>query len=271
MAQETIKSVVEMLDERPPVDNLPVFHQLYDISLELRKKIEARFELHPDASVKDFQPYHGLPGTGATGSQFTFSGPEIDWFVHSWIGNPQHGFCNIHITVWLGPHIRAPHFGLAIATVPDMFFYMDYIPRVDLMTDLAYLDRYYEPLNERYLEIRKRPELAYFTSKSLYVRQALSETAVCYTCPPSDERIAFVRSLAHEMLDRWLKWVDDAEPVPVEERAALAARDLAIRRNIAERDPANIVGERLFGKELTDRLVRNLWGGDRVLPRPGLG
>jgi hypothetical protein len=268
MAEETIKSVAEMLAERPQMDNLPVFNRLYDISLELRKKIEARFELRPDASVKDFQPYHGLPGTGATGSQFTFSGPEIDWFVHSWIGNPQYGFCNIHITVWLGPQINIPHFGLAIATVPDVFFYMDYIPRVDLMTDLAYLDHYYEPVNERYLEIRKRPDLAYFTSKSLYVRQALSETAICYTCPPSDERLAFVRSLAHEMLDRWLKWVDEGTPVPASERAALAARDLAIRRNIAERDPANVVGDRLFGKEMTDRLVRNLWGGDRVNPRP---
>jgi hypothetical protein len=25
---------------------------------------------------------------------------------------------------------------------------------------------------------------------------------------------------------------------------------------------------RYFGQELTDRLVRALWGGDRVLPRP---
>jgi hypothetical protein len=31
---------------------------------------------------------------------------------------------------------------------------------------------------------------------------------------------------------------------------------------IAERDPANIVGEKLFGKPLADRLVRALWGGD---------
>lgn len=30
---------------------------------------------------------------------------------------------------------------------------------------------------------------------------------------------------------------------------------------IAERDPANIVGEKLFGKPLADRLVRALWGG----------
>lgn len=269
MAQETIKSVVEMLDERPPMDNLPVFNQLWEVSKALRKKVEARFALTPDASTKDFQPFEGLPGTGARGAQYTFSGPEIDWFVHSWIGNPEHGFCNMHITVWLGPQIRAPHFGLALATVPDLFFYMDYIPRVDLMTDLAYLDRYYEPLNTRYLDLRKRPELAYFTSKSLYVRQALSETAYCYTAAPTPENIALAGTLAHEMMDGWLKMVAEAEPTPAEAQAALAARDLAIRRNIAERDPANVVGDRLFGKPMADRLVRGLWGGDRVLPRPG--
>jgi hypothetical protein len=268
MAQETIKSVVEMLAERPPMDNMPVFNRLWDISAALRRKVEARFELQRDDSCADLQTYHGLPGTGAQGSQSTFSGPEIDWFVHSWIGNPQFGFCNIHVTIWLGPHIRVPHFGLAIATVPDLFFYMDYIPRVDLMTDLTYLDHYYEPLNEDYLEWRKRPELAYFTSKSLYVRQALSETALCYTGTPNDANLALAEAQAHARLDRWLKWVDEAEPTPAHERPALAARDLAIRRNIAERDPANVVGEKLFGREMTDRLVRGLWGGDRLTPRP---
>lgn len=269
MAQETIKSVVEMLAERGPLDNQPLFEQLWAISLALLAKVKARFVLVPDASTQDLQPFPGLPGTGAEGAQFTFSGPEADWFVHSRIGNPQQGFSNMHITLWLGPHTRVPHFGLALATVPDLFFYMDYLPRVDLLTDLAYLDRYYQPLNDDALALRRRPELAYFTSKALYVRQALSETAHCYTCPPSAANLALVEALAHGLLDRWLTWVDTGDPVPEAEQAALAARDLAIRRNIAERDPANVVGDRLFGKPMADRLVRGLWGGDRVLPRPG--
>ena len=74
--------------------------------------------------------------------------------------------------------------------------------------------------------------------------------------------------LAHRRLDQWLQWVAEAEPVPRERRQQLAADDLARRRNIAERDPANIMGVRFFGEEMTDRLVRALWGGDRVLPRP---
>ncbi|EKF00769.1 hypothetical protein FDUTEX481_08581 [Tolypothrix sp. PCC 7601] len=33
-------------------------------------------------------------------------------------------------------------------------------------------------------------------------------------------------AIAHEMLDRWLVWVDEAEPVPENTREDLANRDL---------------------------------------------
>jgi len=83
-----------------------------------------------------------------------------------------------------------------------------------------------------------------------------------------EARLDQISELAHDRVDRWLEFVDQAEPVPQERRAQLAADDLARRRNIAERDPANVMGVRFFGEELTDRLVRSLWGGDRELPRP---
>lgn len=268
MTQETIKSLKEMLDERPDINTTDTFNQLWEIYAKLREKINRRFELHPDASTADLQPYEGLEGTQAKGFLSGWSGPEIDWMVHSWVGNPRFSFSNMHLTLWLGPQTNVPHLAFALGTVPDIFFYMDYVPRVDLMIDVDYLDRYYEPVNERYLNVRQKSDLALFTSKSLYVRQALSETVFCYTCPPTPENLTFVHDLAHEMLDRWLIWLDEAKPLPAEERPAMAARDLTLRRHIAERDPANSVGEKLFGKSLTDRLVRALWGGDRVTPRP---
>jgi hypothetical protein len=67
------------------------------------------------------------------------------------------------------------------------------------------------------------------------------------------------------MLDRWLIWVDEAERVPEKAREALAARDLWLRRTSAERDPGNKLAVQLLGAELTDKLVRSLWGGDRIL------
>jgi hypothetical protein len=67
------------------------------------------------------------------------------------------------------------------------------------------------------------------------------------------------------MIDRWLDWVDEAEPVAESERTALSERDLFVRRTVAERDPDNQIAVRLFGAEMTDKLVRSLWGGERIL------
>ncbi|BAY99362.1 red chlorophyll catabolite reductase [Tolypothrix tenuis PCC 7101] len=72
-------------------------------------------------------------------------------------------------------------------------------------------------------------------------------------------------AIAHEMLDRWLVWVEEAEPVPENAREALANRDLWLRRSSAERDPDNQIAVQMFGEELTDKLVRSLWGADRIL------
>jgi hypothetical protein len=266
--KETVKSLVEMLDERPPIDNNEAFNQLFAIYNDLRRTIDARFTLTVDDSCADFMPYDGLPGTGAKGFLSTWTGPGIDWMVHSWVGNPQFGFSNMHFTVWLGPETDVPHLAFALGTVPDLFFYLDFLPRVDMSVETAYLDRYYEPNNARALELRQNPDLTLFVSKSLYVRQVISENALCYTCKHTPENIALIRTLTHDLFAQWLGWLNAAEPTPPETRPALAARDLAIRRNSAERDPANAIGVRLFGAELTERLVRGLWGGDRTSPRP---
>jgi hypothetical protein len=75
------------------------------------------------------------------------------------------------------------------------------------------------------------------------------------------DTLELIRTLAHETLDRWLTWVDAAEPVSEDAREALAARDLVLRRSSAERDPGNKFAAQMFGSELTDKLVRSLWGG----------
>ena len=58
--------------------------------------------------------------------------------------------------------------------------------------------------------------------------------------------------------------------MPAEQRAALHQHTIDIRRSIAEEDPANVLAERLFGKEQADGMVRALWGGDRTLPYAGV-
>ena len=77
-----------------------------------------------------------------------------------------------------------------------------------------------------------------------------------------------VKGIALSRLERWLAWVDEAEPTPVQDRPAIAARDELIRKTICERDPANNLGDKLFGEEAATAMVATLWGGSRTLPRP---
>ena len=246
------------------VDNTSVFEQLWGITNELRHKLDARFQVHPDPSTKSLQTYSALTGE-AQGSLNTFSGSEIDWLVHSWLRAPKSGFSNMHLTIWLGSQIRVPHLAFVFATIPQLFFYMDYIPRTDLYTDLEYLDRYYEPVNQTYLTLQADSRFEPYISKNLYMRQAQSHTSLCYTSPVTDETLSVARTVAYEMMDRWLTWVNEAEPVAESERTVLSERDLFVRRAVAERDPDNKIAIRLFGPELTDKLVRSLWGGDRSM------
>ena len=268
--KETLEGVEEIFDKRGATDATQTFERLWSITEELMVKIRARFELTRDPSTEDLESYKG-DADFPSGRLAAYSGPEIDWLVHSWIGNPPLGFTNMHVTAWLGPQIDVPHLGIAWGTLPDLWFYIDYNPRSDLMLDTEALDKYYAPMNEEFLELRADDGLAPFTSKELYVRQALSDVATCFTVPETvydEARLEQISELAHRRVDEWLTFVDTAEPVPEERRAQLAADDLARRRNIAERDPANIMAVRFFGEELAGRLVRALWGGDRQLPRP---
>jgi hypothetical protein len=263
---ETFKAVQDFVDESgATVDVTPAYTQLWALVEELKAKVDKRFELTRDASTEQFESYSG---DGPTGTIRAYSGPEIDWMVHSWIANPTASFTNIHLTIWLGPQVRVPHFGLAFGTFPQVWCYLDYVPRADLVVDLDYLDTYYEPLNEECLDVRGRPGLDRFVSRALHVRESLTETAHCFSCLDDDLAIATTTELAHSRLDRWLQWVDEAPRVPEADQAALRDRDQAVRRNIAERDPANVMGVRYFGEQMTADLVKALWGGDRALPRP---
>ncbi|MFD3869447.1 hypothetical protein [Streptomyces sp. NPDC058623] len=266
-APETLKAVQDMADQAPVTDVTETFLLWRELLEELKEKVAARFELHRDPSTEELQSFGSADGP--RGSLAGFTGPEVDWMIHSWVGDPAGGFVNLHLTVWLGPHIRVPHLGLALLCWPGGWFYIDSVPRTSLVADSDYFDRYYAPAEERWLSVREEYEdLAWFTSRTGFIRGSLSPTAYCYSMPRDEQHVQLVHRLMHEHVDRWLRWVDEAEPVEEEERSTLAELDVNIRRNIVERDPANIMAVRFFGERTTEKLVRALWGGDRVLPRP---
>ncbi len=270
MNERVLTPISDLVEQSPDVDNRETFNKLWAILAEMNEKIQARFDLTLDPCSEKFADYRNISveGGGSEGSLKTYTGPEVDWYVHSYIGSPESTFTNMHITLSLGPQYDVPHFGFALGTVPDLFMYMDYLPRVDLVANPGYSDRYYSEANEEFLGLQEDERFNPFISRSLYTRIALTPTAVCYIAAREDEIIKKVRGIAMERLECWLKWVNEAEPTAVADRPALAARDEHIRRTICERDPANNLGENLFGKENADLMVATLWGGTRTLPRP---
>lgn len=266
MSQENLKSVQQLIDEQPNLDTTAVFERLRSIQKDMFAKIQQHLELHPDSS--SIQQYQSLDGA-ATGSLNAYSGRQMDWLIYSWVGNPAKSFCNMHLTAWLGPQTEVPHFAFAAGTFPVTFFLIDYLPRKEPILHPEYVRRYMVPANERFMALQADKRLMPFVSQDTFTREAVSQVGLNFIAQPGVDIFDLIEESAHEYLDRWLIWLNEAETVPTEQQAKLAERDLAIRRNIAEGDPANGVVEKMYGVQLTRRLVRGLWGGDRTSIRPG--
>jgi len=263
---ETTKSVTEIFDQSAPTDSTATFEQLWSMMGGFHQRVLDRFELTADPSVDDLSSFGGP--TGPRGALHAWAGPNMDWLINSWLGDPQAGFSNMHLTAWLGPQTNVPHLAMAWGTLPTLWCFIDLLPRSDLFVDLDYLDRYYEPANASYMTLKADPEAEAFISQDTFTRAGVSQSAFCVVLPNTPERIEQIGALATERIDQWFGFLDDATPTPDSERAALAARDLAMRRNIAQRDPANALAERFYGKDLTARLVGSLWGAERSIERP---
>ncbi len=270
MSKRILTSISDLVEQNPNIDNRATFERLWSILETMRSKIDERFTLTLDTCSQKFHDYRDITTSenGAEGSLKAYSGSEIDWFIHSFIGSPESTFTNMHITISLGPQYLVPNFGFALGTIPDLFWYMDYIPRLDLVNNIDYVDRYYTEVNEEFLDLQADTRFSPFISRDLYTRTAITPTAAVYSAKVNDEVLSKIERISHERLDRWLKWVDEAEKTPVDIRAQLSARDQRIRQNICERDPANNLAEKMFGKENADEMVKTLWGGNRTLPRP---
>lgn len=245
------------------LDRTALLDILQSILSELYVEVTRRLPvtLISDPALENFSS----PDGQVTGSLQTFTGEAIDLLVYSSFHAAPMQFSTLRLSIWLGAEIRVPHLVFEFGTIPHLFFYMDYIPRVDLWTDLSYGERYYEPAQATYLKLRNDANLSLFVSKGLYVRQVQSPVNLCFTCPGTEESLALIRQTAHEMSAQWLDWVEQAEPVPAEAQAALSQRDRQMRRISAERDSGNAAVVRLFGHEFADRLVQSLWNQSPIL------
>lgn len=252
-----IRSVDERLTTGAPVDLSRAHDRIARGMQRLSAKLSAAFPMTPHPMAAPFARY-ASPDERMRGELRASTGEPLEWVIDSWVGSPAQGFTNHHLTIWLSDRVNVPHLAFAMGTIPELFVFCDLVPRSDLWTDVETLDRYHATFNDLRLKVSADARFSPFVSKEVYIRQAISPIGLCEVAAATDENIDLALSYFDQFMDRWIPWVKEATPVPEAQRAALGARDRLVRRTIVERDPANVVVEKVFGAELTHALVRVL-------------
>ena len=232
------------------------FEGLWNTTLASRAALEAQFPLVPDATVKALEQYTAPSGL-AKGKLYAYKGTPLERLVHAQLQAGPIG--TMRLTAWLDPSLEVPHLVMEFGVLPQLFVYLDYAPRTDLMLDTTSLDTYYTLLNADVLKVASDKRFTPYVSPSAYVRQFQSSAALNFSAASTLENLNTIQDLAKVHFERWLGWVKAAQPTELGARAVLRRRDIALRRGSAERDPGNALAARLFGPELSSQLIRALW------------
>lgn len=245
------KTIMEFLSENPNVDVSRAWERCWKIHSGIVDRIRDRFPLekHPSCAGEE---YFSVPDGQLEGSFNAYTGPDVDWLVHSWIGNRKASILDMNATVFLAQQTRVPHLAVIFGTIPKLYFYADYCPRVDLRVNFDYLQRYLEAANEDFLQFRSNPDWTRFVSHGTYLRALMSPIATSATAELNDENISTCEKYLARFVDRWFRWLDEAEPVPESERAAQQACDFTVRELGYRTDPMNVLPRRVFGDEEFD-------------------
>lgn len=260
------KTIHQFLAENPNVDVSQAWERCWGILGGVIDRVQTRLPVSKHPSCAD-REYYTSPDGAWEGSFNAFTGRGVDWMVHSWLGSRQNSILDMNATVFLGQDTDVPHLVMVFGTIPKMFFYCDYTPRRNLRTNPDYLDRYYGPeVNSAYLELRGDPRFQWSVSHGNYMRALLSPVALSLTAELDGGVIDTLEAYVNGFADRWLGWLDAAEPIADDERAALRLDDHRVRRLGYERDPMNALAEQVFGEGEVDRMVRMRMGADELEP-----
>ncbi|KAA1420506.1 hypothetical protein FE697_016230 [Mumia zhuanghuii] len=252
------KTIPEFLAEAPDVDVRELWQAFWDILTAAKERITEVLDVEPHASSADLEAW-STPDGSYEGSLNTFAGdPDngVEWLVHSWIGNRSASILDMNLQVWLGPHIDVPHLVIVFGTIPNIFHFSDLVARRDITTDIAYLDKYYEPENSSWLSLRSDDRFTWSVSHGTYMRAFLSPVGNSYVAASADADIVdTLRKAVEERVETWLSWVQNATPVPPEERAELRKRDHLLRTYGYTLDPMNELSKKFLGAERVEELV----------------
>ncbi len=255
------KTIPEFFAEAPDTDSMEIWTEFWTILTDLKDRVASELDFAPHPSSAEFDEW---TSGSFEGSLNTFTGPEAEWVVHSWIGNRSQGILDMNFQVWLGPHIDVPHLVIVFGTIPQIFHYSDLTPRRELATDVDYMRRYYDAVNDDFLEFRGDDRFTWSVSHGTYMRSIISPVGHSYTADRTEDVVEALRDRVEHRFATWLDWVRTAEPVPESERPVLARRDHFLRESIYRLDPMNTLAEKFLEPGMAERLIDARLGAEQI-------
>ena len=246
------KTILEFLADNPNVDVSSAWERCWGIHSKIIDRVQDRFTVERHHSTVG-EDYFTSPDKQMEGSFSAYTGNEVDWLVHSWIGNRKASILDMNATVFLGQQTQVPHLVIIFGTIPKLYFYAEYSPRMDLRMNLDYLKKYYEPANQEFLKFRSDPNWTRFVSHGTYLRSLMSAVATSATAELNDENIDSCEEFLGTFVDRWFRWLDEADKVPESEFSAQQHYDFTIRELGYRTDPMNVLTQKIFGDEEFNR------------------
>ena len=262
------KTIMEFLAENPNVDVSRAWERCWNIHSKIVERVQARFDVQRHAQTEG-EDYWSSPDGQLEGAFKGYTGPDVDWLVHSWLGNRKASILDMNATAMLGQQTRVPHLGIIFGTIPRLYFYAEYTPRVDLRTNYDYLLKYYEPANQDFLKFRSDPTWTRFVSHGTYLRALMSPVATSSHAELNDENIDTCEKYLVGFVDRWFRWLDDADTVPENERAAQQDYDFKVRELGYRTDPMNVLPQRVLGEQEFNRRLEMRIGTQQMAESRG--
>ncbi len=263
-----IKTITEFLAEQPNVDVSHAWQRCWGIHAGIVERVKQRFPVRKHPSTEGREYYTSLDKS-MEGSFTAYSGEQVDWLVHSWLGNRKASLLDMNATVFLSQQNRVPHLIVIFGTVPKLFFYADYIPRVDLRMNLEYLNQYYEPANAEAIKLRGHANFTWNWSHGTYLRGLMSPVATSIMGELNDANIDICEQYLTGFVDRWFGWLDTATPLAVSERLAQQNYDYYVREVGYRTDPMNFLAVRGFGQTEFDKMLDTRIGMSQIAATRG--
>ncbi len=265
-----VKTITEFLAEQPNVDVSRAWERCWGIHSGIVDRVKQRFAVQKHPATAGHEYFTSLDKS-MEGSFNAWTGPRVEWLVHSWLGNRKASLLDMNATVFLSQQNRVPHLVIIFGTVPKLFFYADYTPRVDLRMNLDYVNHYYEPANASAIRFRGLPNFTWNWSHGTYLRGLMSPVCTSVMGDLNEQNIATCESYLEEFVGRWFQWLDEADrqPLPRDERLEQQRYDHYVREVGYRTDPMNVLAQRAFGNEEFDRRLELRMGSQQMTETRG--